>query len=179
MDRRAALERIAWMMGGVLSASTIAGVMNGCSAGEKGTIFTPRTLTGDRLECVATIADHIIPQTDTPGAREAGVHEFIDNMLTDHFDVEEKQRFMDGLSELEARSYADFRSQFAALEAADQVELLTVLEAEGVPFFATIKALSLTGYYTSEVGAMQELHLAPYGSYKADVPFAQIGRTWA
>ena len=72
MDRRAALERIAWMMGGVLSASTIAGVMNGCSAGEKGTIFIPRTLTGDRLECVATIADHIIPQTDTPGAREGG-----------------------------------------------------------------------------------------------------------
>ena len=167
------------MMGGVLSASTVTGVMNGCSAGEEGTAFIARSLTGDRLESVATIAEHIIPETDTPGAREAGVHEFIDNMLTDHYDVEETQRFLDGLSDLEARSYGAFRNQFVALEEADQVELLTVLEAEGVPFFTTVKALTLTGYYTSKVGATQELHLAPYGLFKADIPFAQIGRTWA
>ena len=179
MDRREALELIAWMMGGALSASTVAGVLSGCSAGERGVPFVARTLTGPRLEVVATVAEHIIPATDTPGARGARVHAFIDNMLTDYYGSDETQRFLDGLEDLQSRASAAYQDRFLALASKDQVALLKALEDEAVPFFDTIKSLTLTGYYTSEVGATQELHLAPYGSYQADIPYSQIGRTWA
>jgi len=46
-------------------------------------------------------------------------------------------------------------------------------------FFRTMKELTLVGYYTSEIGATQELHVVPMGPYRADIPLSQVGRTWA
>jgi hypothetical protein len=47
-------------------------------------------------------------------------------------------------------------------------------------WFRTIKELTVLGYYTSEIGATQELkHVAVPGRFDACVPFEQIGRTWA
>lgn len=49
-----------------------------------------------------------------------------------------------------------------------------------VPFMRRMKELTLVGYYTSEVGATQELRHEPVpGRFDGCVPFAQIGRTWA
>jgi len=166
-------------MGGALSASTIAGVLGGCSAGPEDVPFVARTLTGDRLEQVATIAEHIIPRTDTPGARAARVHEYIDNMLTDFYKPEESRRFLAGLDALEARSLKSYAVPFLDLDPSAQIALMRMMEEEAVPFFFTAKSLTLTGYYTSEIGATQELHIAPFGTYQADIPFSQVGRTWA
>ncbi len=48
------------------------------------------------------------------------------------------------------------------------------------PFFSQLKELTVAGYYTSEVGATQELHWNPApGEYRPDVPLAEVGRTWA
>jgi len=187
MDRRTALQRIAIIMGGTLSASTIAGVLGGCSAGPEDSSFTARTLTDNRDELVATLAEHIIPETDTPGARAARVHEFIDNMLTDWYEAAEVASFLAGLEDVEARSRASGADAFLSMDSEAQVVLLTQMEAEALaleeademPFFNAIKALTLFGYYTSEVGATQELRINPMGMYRADVPYEEIGRAWA
>lgn len=48
------------------------------------------------------------------------------------------------------------------------------------PFFSQFKELTIAGYYTSEIGATQELHwLAAPGRFDADAPLSEIGRTWA
>src|SRR5256885_7430817 len=47
---------------------------------------TLRALNDHQNETVATIAELIIPKTDTPGAREAAVPAFIDVMLADWAD---------------------------------------------------------------------------------------------
>src|SRR5439155_42645 len=73
IDRREALRRAALVLGGALSTSTIAGVLAGCE--ERRTpdgAWTPRALTVDQLDLVATIAEHILPETDSPGARAVG-----------------------------------------------------------------------------------------------------------
>ena len=190
MHRREALQRIGILMGGTLSASTIAGVLGGCQAAPQGEEFRARTLTQGRDELVATIAELIIPETDTPGARIARVHEFIDAMLTDWYEAPEKDNFLLGLATVDGRARDTFAAPFLDLTEQDQVALLTTLEEEGYawtqtqpspepPFFVTMKALTLFGYYTSEVGATQELHVMPMGEYKGDVPLEEIGRTWA
>jgi gluconate 2-dehydrogenase gamma chain len=48
----------------------------------------------------------------------------------------------------------------------------------GEAFFRRVKELVLVGYYTSEVGATEELRLMPMGIYRADVPYAEFGRAW-
>ena len=185
MDRRTALHRIGVLMGGAVSASTVAGVLGGCRAGTGAN--GPRTLTDGRDELVATLAELIIPRTDTPGARDAGVHEFADNMLTDWYEAEETNRFLEGLREVERLAGA---RAFVELDPEEQVEILTRMEEQAEawratgspgdpPFFVTIKSLTLFGYYTSEVGATLELRVNPMGVYEADVPYEQIGRAWA
>jgi hypothetical protein len=42
-----------------------------------------------------------------------------------------------------------------------------------------MKELTIVGYYTSEIGAMQELHVSPFGAYRGDVPYTSLGRAWS
>ena len=46
-------------------------------------------------------------------------------------------------------------------------------------FFRTLKELVLVGYYTSEAGATKELRVDPMGSWRADIPYAEVGSAWA
>ena len=139
---------------------------------------------------MATIAEHIIPETDTPGARAAGVHVFIDKMLAEHYPPDDKQRVLDGLATIDARtcgasatatsSIAVRTSSARCSTIIDQEAFAAVPGRREVHWFRTLKELTLLGYYTSEIGATQELrHVAVPGRFDACVPFTQIGRTWA
>lgn len=103
ITRREALKRAAWILGGTISAPTILGVLAGCRA-ERTTAWTPRTLTPDQRGTVETIADIIIPETDTPGARAAGVDQFVDGMLSDYYSAADRDRFLSGLARVDARA---------------------------------------------------------------------------
>ena len=114
---------------------------------------------------VDTIAEAIIPATDTPGARAAGVVAFVDVIVGEWYHDDERAMFLRGLGDVDSRSQADFQKPFLELTGPQQNAILTGLEAEsramprGSPlsFFARMKDLTLYGYYTSEVGTRQEL----------------------
>jgi len=63
-----------------------------------------RTLNPQQNGMVTTISEIIIPQTDTPGAKAARVNEFIDLILTEWYDDEEKSIFLTGLAEVDTRT---------------------------------------------------------------------------
>jgi len=96
MDRREAIKRTALLMGGVVSASAIAGVLNGCAA-KPSIDWKPVFLSKDQANIVSEIAEIIIPKTDTPGAKETGVPAFIDLMLKEVYAKEDQDRFLAGL----------------------------------------------------------------------------------
>lgn len=167
------------MMGGVVSAPTLAGVLGGCQ-GRGGRAWRPRALSEDQHERVAAIAEVIIPETDTPGARQAGVDRFIDTMLADWYPATDRDRFLAGLDEVEARAQAAFGSSFVQGTPEQQAQLVGELDRAAFadaslqkpPFFRMMKELTLFGYYTSEVGATQELAYHPVpGRYEGDVPY--------
>ena len=175
--------------------STVAGVLGGCQASPVAGAFSPRMLTSGRDELVATIAELIIPETDTPGARGARVHEFIDAMLSDWYTEDQRDHFLAELATVDQKAQDAHNKPFMDLTEAEQIALLTAMEAEGEtwrealaagngdsdkpPFFIAMKGLTLFGYYTSEVGATQELRVMPMGVYRGDVPYDEIGRAWA
>jgi hypothetical protein len=190
IPRREALRRAAVLLGGVISAPTVAGVLAGCESRSVGNdTWTPLALTQRQGELVATIADHIIPETDTPGARAASVHVFIDKMLAEHYSAEDKQRVLGGLATIDARTWEECDGNFLDCNAEQQRAVLAIIDQEAfteapgrreVHWFRTLKELTLLGYYTSEIGATQELrHVAVPGRVDACVPFTEIGRTWA
>jgi hypothetical protein len=187
IGRREALRRTAMLLGGVLSAPAIAGVLAGCDS--RSADGTWRALTTEQGELVATIADHIIPETDTPGARAAGVHVFIDKMLAGHYGDEDRRRVLDGLEEIDARAQRERGRAFIRCSADEQRAMLARIDQEAfadvvgrreVPWFRTLKELTVLGYYTSETGATQELrYVAVPGRFEGCVPFTQVGRAWA
>ncbi len=146
---------------------------------------TLRALTPQQTETVATIAELIIPKTDTPGARDAGVPAFIDVMLADWGDKEHRQTFTAGLGNVDERSRALFGKDFIACSPEQQTQILTDLDAElarlrdtkadtSKNFFQAMKWLTLTGYYTSEVGATTEQHFRVVpGRYEPCYPLEQ------
>jgi hypothetical protein len=125
--------------------------------------WTPKTLNRHQLDTVATLSELIIPQTETPGAKATLVDRFIDSVLGEAPPAERDQ-FLKGLTWMDARSKTLFGKDVVSATATQQTELLTKLSAvnsheehAGIDFFNAIKSMTITGYYTSEVGLRQEL----------------------
>ena len=185
MNRREAVRSIGVLLGAAVTPSVAHAIDAGYVAPAVGQAM--RTLTPRQAELTATLTELIIPATDTPGARGARVDAFIDGLLTDIFTREERERFLAGLADVDARAIAAYGVTFGALMPVQQVALLTQFDAESrgarrrsQAFFPWIKELTLVGYYTSEIGASQELryvHVA--GRYDGDVPYRQIGRAYS
>ena len=186
MNRREAVQTIALFLGAAVPPSVAKAFAEGYAPPAAGPL---RVLTPAEAETVATLGEMIIPTTDTPGARDAGIVEFIDSLLADVFSGEERDRFRAGLGDVDARAQKAAGNAFVRLSAHGQSDLLTAMEAElkatrdrsaPRPFFAWMKELTLLGYYTSEIGATQELRtvMVP-GRYDGDVPYSQVGRAYA
>jgi hypothetical protein len=145
-----------------------------------------RALTPHQSETAAAIAELIIPKTDTPGAREAGVPAFIDFMLAESTEDDgQRQTFLAGLANVDERSRAAFGKDFIAGTPQQQTEILQDLDYElarlrdtksdlSKNFFNGIKWLTLFGYYTSEAGATTEQHYTVVpGRYEPCYPLDQ------
>lgn len=152
-----------------------------------------RTLGAHQDATVTAMAELIIPATDTPGAKAARVNEFIDLVLAEWYSEKDRARFLAGLADVDARSRALFGKDFVDCAENQQADILTALDAElarareaigrgssgrrGLPskpeknFFFMLKQLTLVGYYTSEIGAVQELNYVMIPSrYQGCVP---------
>lgn len=174
IDRRKALKALAfggigagvvaaWVarLGEVAFAHGAQGVRPGAGARE----WSPQALTPHQNETVITVSELIIPHTETAGARAARVNEFIDTVLADAPKAD-RDRFVRGLDWIDARSTERHGATFVAATPPQQIALLTEISGPaaeapadkvGTEFFQAIKTLTITGYYTSEVGMREEL----------------------
>lgn len=194
MNRRDALGAIGLLLGSAVMPSVARAVGAGYRAPPPGTPL--RVLSPREGELLATLSEIIIPATDTPGARAARVDAFIDGLLADIFTGDERERFLEGLADVDARARAAHGAAFVDITPERQVAIVTTLQEEGKvapprarrrrgssapsAFFPWLKELTLVGYYTSEIGASQELryvHVA--GRYDGDVPYKQVGRAYS
>jgi hypothetical protein len=145
-------------------------------------------LNAEEQALVAAMAEGILPATDTPGAVGAGVPAFIALMFSEWFLPEEQAAFREGLKTFDAISRAQFQRSFAQCSADQKMALLTQWDREAIqartarqqpyPPFAQFKALTVAGYYTSEVGQNEELHTVldagesdPNGPVTMPLPF--------
>lgn len=182
--RRTALKQMALLCGLSLSAQSL----DVLAATVKGTMpLVTKFFTPEQLQMTGEIADLIIPTTDTPGALAVNVHGFLDKYLADCLSKAEQKQFLDGLQKINVIAENKFRKTFLNCTQKQHIQLLTAIEkpdmgfsAEDKQFFAFFKSLTLFGYYTSEIGASQELaYLAVPGGYQGNFPFANVGKAWA
>lgn len=143
-------------------------------------------LTKNELILLKQICARVIPVTDTPGAAEVDVHGFIDNQLFHCYDELYQKQTKQLLLHIEQVAVLRHKITFNQCDKKQQHALLTdfdlgqnKISAKDQEQFKSLKALICFGYYTSEVGATQELkYEAIPGGFKGQVPYASVGRGW-
>lgn len=138
-----------------------------------------RSLDAHQNALVTEIAELIIPATDTPGARDVRINEFVDLVLTEWHTLEERDRFLAGLQALDARCRERLGSDFLALAPDQRATVLGELDGTtGEPgtaeaTFARLKQLTVVGYFTSE-RVMREVLADPIipGRFDGCIPVA-------
>lgn len=190
IKRREALKRTAYIMGGTLMAPTIAGILNGCSA-EPGLDWTPTFFSNEQARLVSTVADIILPETDTPAASALGVPKFIEDMVSQVSTETSRNHFMEKMAEFEQACMSKTGKLFIALAPVHQQEFVmvehTIIEGnksipwDNKPFIWLIKELTIAGYFTTEIGMTQILNYkAIPAEYKGCTTLEEAGgKTWA
>lgn len=185
MDRKEAIKRTGLLLGGVMFAPNILGVLQGCQATPGN--WDPVLFTPDQARVVTALADIILPADDTPAASEVGVPKFIESMVNEVYSDEQREEFLNGLDQFSG----DYRSEIKAeyFEGTEeqkyeftyyQNQAAVEEEPGSSPFILTFKELTMLGYFTSEVGATQILRYeAVPGMYDGCMPVEEVGRTWA
>jgi len=131
MDRREAVQRVALLLGLSLSGPAIhSALAKSAAAALAPASFAPRALSPEQLEQIATIAEHIIPTTDTPGARAVGVHRFIDTMLAEYYSSDEREHLLAGLADVDARARRAHGRAFLECSTSEQRAMLEQLDRE-------------------------------------------------
>jgi gluconate 2-dehydrogenase gamma chain len=197
MNRRQVLQRVAYLMGGAISAPAVLGLLNGCSPKQEASTWQPVFFSKEQGAIVAEVTDIIIPRTNTPGAKDAGVPGFIDTMLKDVYEQGDRDRYLAGLKEFDDAARKAHGKAFVELSKAQQTEQVQKFNDDAVatelaydprpkdlkrPFILMTRELTLLGFFCSKVGATEVLqYVAVPGGFQACVPVAQAGngRAWA
>lgn len=146
MNRREALKRTALLFGVAASPATITRAL--AEMAEIG--GSARYLTSSQLKVVAAMAERILPATDTPGAIDAGVPQFIDVFYGLVLSAEDQNKLRTGLGELDRAGYDNLSG-----EEQDKV-ILDIAEnnaAPGKAWLRQFRGLTFNGYFSSEAAA--------------------------
>lgn len=140
--------------------------------------YTALFFSPEQFRLVEHLADMIIPEDETPGAKQAGVAEFIDFMLANRVPVsgsrdirstqdaieagnEAQSLFLNGLGWMNAHSHSQFGRDFLECTRDQQNALLQEIAYKakfkpntesGRAFFQMMRDYTVVGYYTTKIG---------------------------
>jgi hypothetical protein len=187
MNRREALARLMAITGTMAIGAEL--FLSGCHAPEAKKRTEP--LTAAELALLDEIGETIIPTTDSPGAKAAGVGPFMARTSKECYDDAAYTSFRRGLDEINAASRKKNGRSFMESTPSERTALLNDLDREqrsytrekpsGEPphYFRLMKELALVGYFTSEIGCTKALrYVESPGSYDGNLPYKKGDRAF-
>ena len=194
ITRREAILRVSALFGGVALVGQNA-MLAACtrqSADDAPALAGDALFTAEDVAFLDEIAETILPETGTPGAKAAGVGAFMALMVTGSYDPTEQGIFRKGMDALDAQCRSLHGVSFMAATPAQRLALLERLDAEQLHYmqrraddapahyFRMMKELALLGYFTSEIGCTQAMrYVETPGRYEPCVPYAPGEKAWA
>jgi hypothetical protein len=185
MSRRKFLKQVALVLGTSVSSSLSAAVLKGITTNSS----SPNSaLSTEQQQVISLLSERIIPKTDTPGAIEAGVPEFINVIVTDWYTCDERRDFLSGINEMESYCLQQFNCSLVQATSSQHDLVLAEFESkvernkdsDRSSIFSTLRELVVVGFFTSKKGAMQALkHNHVAGQFIGDYPLSKVGRAWS
>ena len=186
MQRREAVQYISILLGGTVVGSSY--FLSGCKS-ETGRSMT---FTQDDIAWLDEVADTILPDTTTPGAKAAKVGQFMTVMVNDCYDENDQKIFHEGMNKLDDFSKKNYDNAFMEINAQQRHDLLVKLDQEQKDYmknkketdpshyFRMMKELTLLGYFTSEIGCTQaRRYVETPGSYNGCIPYKKGDKAFA
>jgi hypothetical protein len=187
MNRRAALQNVALLLGGTVVGGSIF-LQSGC----KTETSVNKLFKQSQVDLMDEIAETILPKTKTPGAKDAQVGAFMSVMVLDCYTEADQKIFMEGLTQIDKLSKEKNGSSFMKATPEQRQALLIELDKEQKTYtaakkkedpnhyFRMMKELTMLGFFTSKVGATQALRYeAVPGKYDGNFPYKKGDRAWA
>jgi len=186
IDRREAIKRVTVLLGGVALVGS-GGLVAACERAQNrvATTSAAGTFTAQDIAFLDEVADTILPETKTPGAKAAHVGAFMALMVTDTYEDRNQTIFRDGMGKLNAAAFmaATPEQRLAQLEQLDREQkTYTDAKKDSDPphFFRLVKELTLLGYFTSEIGCSQAMRYRETpGRFDPCVPYTAGETAWS
>ncbi|WP_281638387.1 gluconate 2-dehydrogenase subunit 3 family protein [Flavobacterium marginilacus] len=184
MERREALKKIAFLMGGAVSATTI------------GVLFESFTVLPENSshlysvsdeEILAEFSEIILPSTvKSPGAKAAGVGTLIPLIIKDCYPANLQAVFKKGFDEMLVLSKTKFNKEFLSLNDEEKKQLVNELKQQSIDnnhepsFFLIARDLTILGYFSSEIGCTMAREYLPIpGKYDGNADYIPGQKAWA
>lgn len=196
IDRREAVKRVSFMLGGLALVGSSSGLLTACSNADRKAVATAGsagTFNADDIAFLDEVSDTILPTTaKSPGAKAAQTGAFMALMVTDTYSPEDQKIFRDGMVALnDASKKANGGATFMAATPEQRTALLTALDKEQFDFqkvkkdqpqhyFRMMKELSMLGFFTSEIGYTKAMRYKESpGPFQPCVPYTKGETQWA
>ena len=207
ISRREAMRHVTVLLGGValVNGDRILAAMPEAAAQETAAQGVGTFTTAD-VAFLDEVAETILPETSTPGAKAARTGAFMALMVTEAYTPRNQQIFRDGMQRLEEACRREYAVSFIQARPEQRLALLQRLDAERqaeidaldarrqsrapatppsppdapVHYFRLMKELALVGYFTSEIGYRQAMrYVETPGRYDPCAPYKPGEKIWA
>jgi hypothetical protein len=207
LTRREAVQRVAALLGGaaIAGGDRLFAFSFESAVIEQTIAQGTGAFTAADVALLDEIAETILPETSTPGARAAKVGAFMALMVNEAYDERTRQVFQQGLRQLDEACRQAHAVPFMQASAAQRLSLIEALDREqhavmedrapkrrvrapaGAPpsdepahYFRLMKELTLLGYFTSDIGCTRAMrYVESPGRFDPDVPYAPGDKSWA
>jgi len=196
IDRREAIRRVTALLGGMALVGG-SSLVSACERAQRGAaaahgggagIFTTQD-----IAFLDEVAEAILPETKTPGAKAAQTGAFMALMVSDTHTEPDQAIFRDGMRKLDEACKAMHHAAFLDATPPQRLTLLEQLDREQkaymdarhgddtpAHYFRMMKELALLGYFTSEIGYTKVMRYAETpGRFDPCVPYTPGDPAWA
>jgi hypothetical protein len=187
IDRREAIKRVTFLLGGVALVGG-SGLLTACERAQRNAATAREgagAFTARDIAFLDEVAETLLPETKTPGAKAAHVGAFMALMVTDTYSDRDQGIFRDGMQKLDEASFmaATPQQRLARLEQVDREQKAYTdakKDADPPHYFRLMKELTLLGYFTSEIGYTQAMRYRETpGRFDPCVPYTPGETSWA
>jgi hypothetical protein len=207
VTRREAVQRVAALLGGaaLVGGDRLLAFSFEPAAIERAMAQGTGGFAAADVALLDEIAETILPETSTPGAKAAKVGAFMALMVSEAYDERERQVFQHGLRQLDEVCRQAHAVPFMLASAAQRLSLVEALDreqhavmADRAPkrrvrapgaasesdepahYFHMMKELTLLGYFTSEIGCTRAMrYIESPGRFDPNVPHSPGDKSWA
>ena len=192
MDRRRAIKNIS---GALLIGSSLTAILESCKT-ESRLSWKPLYFSDDEALTIGSLADTILPRTDTPGALDVNVDIFIDKVVYGTYDDAGQKNLSSEIQLFNDYCKKNYRGKFADLIEKDRHAVLSYYEKmdgkfnprvwgtavgdpEKIGFYRSMKSMILWAYTSSEAIGKNVLNYDPVpGVFKGCIEVEEVGNRW-